>query len=78
MVNIDYLLDVTRELGLDNMVAELEFYKNRLQSADKDLILPLVGEFSSGKTSLINSLLNNPNLETASRATTASIFEVRF
>lgn len=78
MMNIDNLISITRNLGLENIVAELEFYKNRMNSADKDLILPLVGEFSSGKTSLINSLLDNPNLETASRATTASIFEVRF
>ena len=78
MIDIDNLIFITRNLGLENIVAELEFYKNRIQSTDKDLILPLVGEFSSGKTSLINSLLDNPNLETASRATTASIFEVKF
>ena len=78
MIDIEKLISIARDLKLENMVAELEFYKARVQSADKDLILPLVGEFSSGKTSLINSLLDNPNLETASRATTASIFEVHF
>lgn len=78
MIDIDNLISITKNLGIENIVAELEFYKNRINSTDKDLILPLVGEFSSGKTSLINSLLDKPNLETASRATTASIFEVRF
>ena len=78
MIDIDNLISITRDLGLENILAELEFYKKRINSTDKDLVLPLVGEFSSGKTSLINSLLDNSNLETASRATTASIFEVRF
>lgn len=39
MMNIDNLISITRNLGLENIVAELEFYKNRMNSADKDLIL---------------------------------------
>lgn len=77
-MNIQRLIEIADDLGLSEKANELRFYSDRLSSPDKDLILPLVGEFSSGKTTLINSLLDNPNLETASRATTASIFEIRF
>ena len=77
-MNIKRLIEIAEDLGLAEKANELRFYEERLTSQDKDLILPLVGEFSSGKTTLINSLLDNPNLETASRATTASIFEIRF
>lgn len=72
------LIHIAEDLNLQDYARTLRFYADRLASADKDLILPLIGEFSSGKTTLINSLLDNPNLETASRATTASIFEIHF
>lgn len=77
-MDIQKLIQIAEDLNLHDKVQELKFYAERLSSPDKDLILPLVGEFSSGKTTLINSLLDNPNLETASRATTASIFEIHF
>lgn len=77
-MNIQRLIEIAEDLSLGEKANELRFYADRLSSPDKDLILPLIGEFSSGKTTLINSLLDNPNLETASRATTASIFEIRF
>lgn len=77
-MDIQKLIQIAEALNLSDKANELRFYAERLESSDKDLILPLVGEFSSGKTTLINSLLDNPNLETASRATTASIFEIRF
>lgn len=77
-MDIQKLIQIADDLNLHDKVQELKFYAERLSSPDKDLILPLVGEFSSGKTTLINSLLDNPNLETASRATTASIFEIHF
>lgn len=77
-MDIQALIQIGKDLNLQDKVQELMFYADRLSSSDKDLILPLVGEFSSGKTTLINSLLDNPNLETASRATTASIFEIHF
>lgn len=77
-MDIQKLIQIAEDLNLHDKVQELKFYAERLSSPDKDLILPLVGEFSSGKTTLINSLLDNPNLETTSRATTASIFEIHF
>lgn len=77
-MDIQKLIQIAEDLNLQDKVRELKFYSEKLCSSDKELILPLVGEFSSGKTTLINSLLDNPSLETASRATTASIFEVHF
>lgn len=77
-LNVDAIIDIARNLGLQDRCRELEFLKSRLDSPNKDLIMPLVGEFSSGKTSLINALTDNKQLETASKATTATIFEIRF
>lgn len=42
------------------------------------MTLPLVGEFSSGKTTLINSLTNSHQLETATKPTTATIYQIHF
>ena len=77
MSYIDNLLSIAEKLQLHEQVKLLTLFKERLESQNKELLIPLVGEFSSGKTSFINSLLDNKNLETASKATTATIFEVR-
>lgn len=74
---IDNLLTIAENLQLHEQVKLLTLYKERIESPNKELLIPLVGEFSSGKTSFINSILDNKNLETASKATTATIFEVR-
>ena len=58
-LNVDAIIDIARNLGLQDRCRELEFLKSRLDSPNKDLIMPLVGEFSSGKTSLINALTDN-------------------
>lgn len=78
MKDFDKLIEIAADLQLDNVAGELLYLKSRYEMDNKDLIIPLVGEFSSGKTTLINSLLGSKNLETASKATTATIFEVRF
>lgn len=74
---IEDLLAIAEKLQLHDQVKLLSLFKERLDSPNKELLIPLVGEFSSGKTSFINSILDNKNLETASKATTATIFEVR-
>lgn len=74
---IDNLLTIAENLQLHEQVKLLTLYKERIESPNKEILIPLVGEFSSGKTSFINSILDNKNLETASKATTATIFEVR-
>ena len=74
---IDNLLTIAENLQLHEQVKLLTLFKERIESPNKEILIPLVGEFSSGKTSFINSILDNKNLETASKATTATIFEVR-
>ena len=77
MSYVDNLLTIAEKLQLHEQVKLLTLFKERIESPNKEVLIPLVGEFSSGKTSFINSILDNKNLETASKATTATIFEVR-
>lgn len=42
------------------------------------MLIPLVGEFSSGKTTLLNALTDSKKLETATKPTTATIYEIHF
>lgn len=78
MENTDKLLDIAEYLGLINIVSELEAIDLRSKQENANLILPLVGEFSSGKTTLINALTDSKKLETATKPTTATIYEVHF
>ncbi|MDE5786790.1 MAG: dynamin family protein, partial [Duncaniella sp.] len=78
MESIKILKEAAVKIGCNNYVEELELLENRLSEANTPMMLPLVGEFSSGKTTLINSLLDSKALETATKPTTASIFEIHF
>ena len=49
-LNVDAIIDIARNLGLQDRCRELEFLKSRLDSPNKYLIMHLVGEFSYGKT----------------------------
>lgn len=78
MKNIDRLHEMAEDLGLTDIARELETIKMRSDNENAYMILPLVGEFSSGKTTLINALTDNLNMETATRPTTSTIYEVHF
>lgn len=78
MDNIETLHNIAEYLGLDNIVSALEAIEMRSKQENASLILPLVGEFSSGKTTLINALTDSKKLETATKPTTATIYEVHF
>lgn len=78
MDNLEKLLEISKYLGLSNITAELEAIDLRSRQENAHLILPLVGEFSSGKTTLINALTDSKKLETATKPTTATIYEVHF
>ncbi|MCQ2219241.1 MAG: dynamin family protein [Paludibacteraceae bacterium] len=75
---IQALLDIASDLGFSNIVDELKRIEEKSTNSKCPLILPLVGEFSSGKTTLINALTDSKKLETATRPTTATIYEVHF
>ncbi len=78
MDNTELLRNIAEYLGLDNIVSELEAIDTRSKQENANIILPLVGEFSSGKTTLINALTDSKKLETATKPTTATIYEVHF
>lgn len=78
MEKIEQLLNIAEYLGLSNIVGELKTIELRSKQENANLILPLVGEFSSGKTTLINALTDSKKLETATKPTTATIYEIHF
>lgn len=78
MDSIKLLRTIAEYLGLDDIVSELEAIDTRSKQENANIILPLVGEFSSGKTTLINALTDSKKLETATKPTTATIYEVHF
>lgn len=55
MTTVETLLNIANYLGLDSIKRELNFIEQRALQENASLILPLVGEFSSGKTTLINA-----------------------
>lgn len=75
---IRVLQEAASKMHNDSLVNELSRLDTLLNSTDAPVMLPLVGEFSSGKTSLINALTDSKALETATKPTTATIFEIHF
>lgn len=75
---IELLKEAAQKTGSNSVLEELNSLEKRLASSNVPLMLPLVGEFSSGKTTLINSLTDSKALETATKPTTATIFEIHF
>lgn len=51
-MEIDRLIEISQDLGLLNESAQLRLIRERTLNNDCELILPLVGEFSAGKTTL--------------------------
>jgi len=78
ITKVNKLLEIANAVKADMFLQELEFVKKRVESGNTNIILPLVGEFSSGKTTLINSLTDSKVLETATKPTTATIYEIHF
>ena len=78
MDKTNQLKSIAEFLNLNNVIAELIQIETRAQQQNAPIILPLVGEFSSGKTTLINALTNSKCLESATKPTTATIYEVHF
>ena len=52
--------------------------EEKLELPNCPMVLPLVGEFSSGKTTLINALTDCKQLETSTKPTTSTIYEIHF
>ncbi len=77
--NIDKLLEIAEFINAKNLIAELNAIKERAtQGRNAELLVPLVGEFSSGKTTLINALTDCKQLQTASKPMTSTLYEIHF
>lgn len=75
---ISLLTEAASKIGSDSLTEELRNLEMRYNSPNVPVMIPLLGEFSSGKTSLINALTDSKALETATKPTTATIFEIHF
>lgn len=78
MEHIEFLKEVAQELGQQNILNSLNAIQERASQQNANLLIPLVGEFSSGKTTLLNALTDSKKLETATKQTTATIYEIHF
>ena len=58
-MQIEKLIEIAQILEFKDLLQELQFIKSHEDSATCPLVLPLVGEFSSGKTTRINALTDN-------------------
>lgn len=72
------MIEIAQEAGFEDIKNRLQVIREKQSLVDIPISLPLVGEFSSGKTSLINALTEGKALETSTKPTTATIFEVHF
>jgi len=75
---IKKLIDIAGSIKQLSAAKELERILARKENKDSDIVVPIIGEFSSGKTTLINALTDSKILETATLPTTATIFEIHF
>lgn len=75
---IKRLIEIASNIEAKSLVSQLNDIKDKMERPNPDVILPLVGEFSAGKTTLVNSLTDSKELETSAKPTTATIFEIHF
>ncbi len=71
------LRDYAGELGFDELAARAAAIADG-SDRPASLTVPLVGEFSAGKTSVVNALTDSGALETASRPVTSTLYAVHF
>jgi len=76
--NAERLLKIARDCKQTDIADELEKIIARQNLENTSLRLPLVGEFSSGKTTLINAVTDSKALETATKPTTSTIYQIFF
>lgn len=78
MKDLTKLIEIAEKLEQKDLLKLLQDIDSKMKQENCPLVLPLVGEFSSGKTTLINALTDNKQLETAILPTTATIYEIFF
>lgn len=72
------LIEISHKLEFADLEKRLLTIESTLNNGQAELIVPLVGEFSAGKTTLVNALTDSKALECASKPTTASIYAIHF
>lgn len=75
---IEKLKKYASQLGFEDIVQKLNVISLSIQDSKAQLVLPLIGEFSAGKTTLINAISDSKALESASEPTTATIYALHF
>lgn len=75
---IKKLIEISQQLGFKDLEDRLLIINDTLNNGQAELIVPLVGEFSAGKTTLVNALTDSKALECASKPTTATIYTIHF
>ena len=78
MESLNRIIEIAESLEQKSIAERLRAIDERTQNPSAQLILPLIGEFSAGKTSLINALTGSKVLETASLPTTATLYQIIF
>ena len=78
MESLNRVIEIAESLEQKSITQRLRAIEERAQNPSAQLILPLIGEFSAGKTSLINALTDSKVLETASLPTTATLYQIIF
>lgn len=78
MESLNRIIEIAESLEQKSIAERLRAIEERTQNPSAQLILPLIGEFSAGKTSLINALTDSKVLEIASRPTTATLYQIFF
>ncbi|MBQ2321607.1 MAG: hypothetical protein II375_03490 [Bacteroidales bacterium] len=59
MIDYTKLLSIAQKLGVQSDIAEATKLAARAENKNVPLVLPLVGEFSAGKTTLVNALIDS-------------------
>lgn len=77
-MEISRLIEIAQNLGFEDLENDLQWLSERKTQPNCPLVLPLVGEFNAGKTTLINALTDNKGLETHFDPTTSTLFEIHF
>lgn len=78
MESLNRVIEIAESLEQKSIAERLCAIEERAQNPSAQLILPLIGEFSAGKTSLINALTDSKVLEIASLPTTATLYQIIF
>ena len=78
MESLNRVIEIAEALEQKSIAERLRAIEERAQNPSAQLILPLIGEFSAGKTSLINALTDSKVLEIASLPTTATLYQIIF